>query len=256
MKKNILSLIIAGVASIGFASAQISVDWSVDEIIKPTQLNSSQSGTAVPMEIALKNNGTDTVLAGDSIFFSMGVAINTTLYIFYPSSNLTTVAFGYKVLKRMNPGDTMHFIGQVNSQLNIYPSANVNFIFTSIVLNRARGLGYEQTATGANNTKTAAMVWFNQQGWGVGTKDATKEPEITLYPNTNSGIFEIQIPVVSTVEPTHVSIYSLTGVKVKSFDVAAGESSYRADCTDLSAGTYIVRSSNGHFESSSKVVIQ
>lgn len=256
MKKHILTFFMVALSAASFATAQINIDWSVDAVIKPTQLNSTQSGTAVPIEVVLKNNGPDSALIGDSIFFSVGVAINSTLLIYYPSANLSSLAFGYTLQKNLKSGDTMHFVGQVNSTYNVYPSTNANFIFTSILLNRARGLGNEQTATLTNNSKTVQVVWYNIQGWPVSVKENNITSLASIYPNTNSGKFSISLSAANVNETTQVDIYSLVGVKVKSFTMAKGETELQADCSELSTGTYIVKTLNGQLESSNKVVIQ
>ena len=50
--------------------AQRSVDWSVAEIVSPTELNSDvQTGTALDVTLALENLGADEALEGDTILY-------------------------------------------------------------------------------------------------------------------------------------------------------------------------------------------
>src|SRR5688572_26111635 len=112
MKKVLLLTAFSAFAVFSFG--QVALDWSVDQIIKPTQINSTSGGTAVPMEVVLKNLGTDSAKIGDSVFFSMNVSVSSTPVIYYPTSNPGVTAYFMKLTKNLGTGDTIHFVASVN----------------------------------------------------------------------------------------------------------------------------------------------
>ena len=95
MKKILLTLAIALTAT--FAYSQRTIDWSVDEIISPTNITHAQ---AIAVHIVCKNNGTDTAIVGDSIYSR--VFINNGQLVSQWQVKLLTADLA--------PGDTVHHV--------------------------------------------------------------------------------------------------------------------------------------------------
>jgi hypothetical protein len=72
MKKIFTLLALSALAINGFA--QRTIDLSLQEIVKPTELQTALDGSALSTEfvgeLIVKNNGTDSIKTGDSIFFN------------------------------------------------------------------------------------------------------------------------------------------------------------------------------------------
>ena len=168
MKKLLLSIGCALIANFGFA--QRTIDWSVEQIVAPTQLNSTAGGTSITYDVVLKNNGTGTVNLGDTVGFQLSISQGATVIVAVPNG----AVYVRPVKKQMLPGDTMHLTGTINLTLRPSLSANVTFKCLSVLINRLSGnagIGTETSLT--NNSKTLDMVWYCPQGWGCWCKYCT-----------------------------------------------------------------------------------
>lgn len=251
MNKTLLTLCALFTGSAAFA--QVSIDWSTDQIIEPTQITSTASpvSSTVNYHFVCKNNGTNDALIGDTLIFQVGI-LTTSNQVVIVAPTVST--FYYRVLsKKMSTGDTVHVKGTFT--FGLYPnlSANVKVRIISHIIKTSRGLTFE-SSTIANNTKETTITWFNPQGWGVGTSELTSDNNTSVYPNQNQGTFALQLPIVSA-EPVTVKMYSLDSREVKSFDFPAGSSKMDIEASDLAAGTYILESVTAGFRQSDKVQI-
>ena len=134
MKKLFTIALVALISTTAYA--QRSIDWSVDEVISPTELNSDfSSGTAIPLSIVLKNNGPDMAKIGDTVLYQM--LITTTgnqIILGYPAAN--TTQFAFRILtKDMAKDDTLQIVQNLTSNLYFSQSTNVKYFITSILRN-------------------------------------------------------------------------------------------------------------------------
>ena len=90
-----------------FTFAQRNIDWSVEELIKPTELNSTATGTDLSVEMVLKNNGSDTVNIGDSAFYRIYATPTTANQLLFAAPNATSFYFK-AISKQMVTGDKMN----------------------------------------------------------------------------------------------------------------------------------------------------
>lgn len=249
MKKLLLSAI--ALASATFATAQISIDWSVDQIELPTNISSSTSGTTVSYKVILKNLGTDSVLVGDTLLYQV-VMLNAANQVIVAVPN---GSFSYKLMNRkVLPNDTIQLLGGFN--INGYPTASVDIKFRviSYVINRQRGLALEGTSSNTNNTKEKSMIWFNPQGWPVSVNTPVANAA-SVYPNIAGSTINVSLPVVSTVENTIITITDFSGKLVKTVIVPSGENKISIDTEGMSNGSYIISTNSSIFQHSSVVVI-
>jgi len=254
MKKHLLTLLtIAGFSSLSYG--QVSVDWSVDQILTPTSINSAIAGTQVPLDVVLKNNGTDSCKIGDSVYLSFYVAVGATAYIYWPTSNLTQVGFIKKLTKNLKSGDTIHFTNTFTSGIGVYPSQSATIRVTSIILNRPRGLGYESTSSAVNNSKSNTITWYNIQGWPVSVKN-TVTSSASIAPTVVSESFTTTLNVQNVNTATTIQLFDLTGREVMKSNFAAGVSTFSLSAEKLTNGTYIAKIVNGDLVSSTKIVVQ
>lgn len=248
MKKILLTLTLAFTAGIAFS--QRSVDWSVESILQPTQLNSNASNqTPFAFEVVLKNNGADVVDPGDTITYQFKfVAGTTTFYV--PNG----AVYIYIMNKTLNSGDTMHLRGSFT--LNVYAPSSLNLTLsvTSFVLNRRAvdGVVLETTNT-ANNTGSANMVWYNEKGWGVNVQDLTAD-QLFIAPNPAAETVKISPSILSSSDNMQVSITDMTGRVV--YEETSAATSLDVNTSEFTSGMYIVTVKSGNLVSSSKLMIR
>jgi hypothetical protein len=256
MKKLLtLALMASAVLFAGQAMAQRSIDWSVDEIVSPTELNSTPQGTSFTIDLALKNNGTDTAEVGDTVLYQIIVATTSNQYIMgYPGG---TTNFALRILdKQILPGDTMHVTQSLTSSLLANFSLNVNFIATSWLWNRGsvNPITAETAPGNANNIKSEQIVWFNQQGWAVST-DEVSENNVHVSPNPVADQLNLKLDVIDTESDLTVDIVDITGKVVYTENLTEGFREYTVNTSDLTNGVYFVRITNGDQISSAKIVV-
>jgi hypothetical protein len=253
MKKIILSFVFSVFAIAAYS--QKTVDWSIDQVIAPTQINSSATGTKITYDVVLKNLGPDSVKTGDTLWFLYGITTTTgTAVILAPGPNLSTY-FTRPMTKNMKTGDTMHLVGSGQSSLNIYPSANMKFFMYSHVTNRPRGVKFEGSSSNANNQKITDCIWYNIQGWPVSAKTPSTT-NASIFPNVANNSVTLTLPIVNQMQPVNIAMYDLMGKLVQTNSLEAAASSYNVSTTNLPNGTYVVQVSNGDLKSTVKLIVQ
>lgn len=251
MKKYLLLSAVALAA--GAVSAQ-TIDWSVSEVIKPTEVRSDFTPkSTVDYEIVLKNLGTDSAKMGDTLLYQM--ALTTTanqLIVAAPNST----SFYFAVLKKnVKVNDTVMLKGSFTFGSYPYLSMNVKFIAVAHCINRSRGLNFEGSSTLPNNTKSVDAVWFNPQGWYVSTDNAGAEIN-KVYPTVVKNELTLNTSLFEKESKISVNIFDLTGRLVSSQEFVSGQTSYSINTSDLTNGNYIVKVMNGSRATAQKIIVQ
>ena len=207
MRKYVL-FTLAFAAMAMFANAARTIDWSTESFTAPDSIRSTSTSTLFNIGVVMKNNGTDTVMAGDTLLFQFAVSTITPAQtiLVYPSS--TTLALRV-VNKTYAPGDTMMLSLSLTANLKIINSTNVRITLISHIVNRP-DVGFEGASTISNNTKTKDVPWYNEHGWSVGMK-AAEAYTTTVYPNPVSDVLNID---VNNTSDKVVTLYDLAGRKV------------------------------------------
>lgn len=251
MKKFLL--LTAAALCTGLASAQ-TIDWSVDQVLKPTDVKSDFTpSSTVNYDVVLKNLGTDSAKAGDTVFYQL-VLTTTSNQLIVAAPNSTS--FYFMVLKKsIKMNDTMHLTGSFNFGAYPYVSLDVKFTALSYLVNRGRGVSLEGSSTTANNSKSANIVWYNPQGWAVSTKDASTEIN-KVYPSVVKNELTLTTSLFEKEGKIAVNIFDLSGRLVSAQEFVSGQPSYNINTTALSNGSYIVKVANGARVSSQKIIVQ
>lgn len=232
-----------------FAMAQVTVDWSVESIDKPTELNStSGTGTALDGTFILKNNGPDAVIIGDTLLYQIVVynASNNQVMVAAPNGGF----FFVLVKKIYNSGDTMQLKVKHTATVNVYPSVDVKYEVRSFVTNNARGLKLENA--GASNILQKAMVWYNIQKWPVSTTTIGFNTA-TITPSVFHNELNVVLNKIMLNETALVNIYDMQGKLVSSNNLST-EASTRINTESLSNGMYILKVVQGSDVYTTKVV--
>jgi hypothetical protein len=257
MKKS-LTLLLAFMTLGLLGQAQRQIDWSTESIEEPSELRSTSTGTAIPVFAVLKNNGTDTVKAGDSLFRQVLVLTTSNgVLIGYPSNNPNQ--FNIQVMDRtVAPGDTMHMrIPGLRTTAIVNSSADVKLRVTTLMLNRGAvdPIAGEDQAGLTNNFAEKNMVWFNQQGWGVSVEEVALDDIIKISPNPATTEVNLKwlIGTPASVK-AKVQIYDLAG-KLVVDQTMEGIGTESIDVSSLKQGVYMVRVTNGDFTTTKKLQI-
>jgi hypothetical protein len=251
-KKLLFTALVFGLINQAFSVGR-SIDWSVDQIIKPaTSLSSNTStGTKIDFNFILKNNGPDSAKIGDTILYQMAFLSGSTPIYAFPNAGYYFVL----LKKNMGNGDTLQIKGAI--QFGVYPnsSASLNFGVLSHIVNRANGLTFEGAGTIANNQKTTPFIWYNPQGWPVAVANfSVEKPKI--YPTVANEVIHVNLPVTTIGKTTVIRIYSVIGNLISEKIVPEGESTCNISTNGISNGSYIVSVDTGGQVTSTRVIIQ
>ena len=248
MKKLLLTIGCAVIANLGFA--QRTIDWSVEQIIAPTALNSTAGGTSINYDIVLKNNGTGTVNIGDTVGFQLVISQGATILQALPNG----AVYIRPVSKTMQANDTMHLTGTMNLSVRPTLSQNVTFKCYSIIFNRMAGnagIGTETSQT--NNSKTLDIVWYCPQGWGVGLS-ATQVGQFSVYPNPAKDMIRIQNQFIDASASSEISIIDMTGKTV--YTETTENTELNINTSNFNKGLYMITVKNGALTSTQTISIQ
>lgn len=256
MKKALLTLALALSTSLIFA--QRSVDWSVEEILLPTELRSGNQTTPlrVNYKIVCKNNSTeDPVFASDTLGIQIicidGLTGNTAIWA-YP--NLQAIAIA-PIGKNCDPGDTVHISGSLNVALRVPLSRNIRFLVSVEVFNRKDMFPRELAATLPNNSKTNPMIWYCEQGWGVNVNNTTADL-LNIYPNPTSNQLFIDLGITNVNSNNSISVVDMTGKEVIFENNVNLDGTYEINTSELSKGIYFLKVNNGSSVITKKFVIE
>lgn len=217
MKKTILSfLVIIFCLNI---KAQRNIDWAIIEMIKPIQLISNKNNEA---KVVLKNNGKDTVLIGDTIYFRT---------IVNHSAWLSNWEF-YTIQHIMAPGDTIHHSFILPQFIIEHDQFNV-FTIQSACQNRP-SLNLEGDTTRENNI-VHKRIWFLQ-----------REPIIAVNETFNSLFQVFPNPVVDSINIksdktiSDIQIYDHLGKLVHFSEVNNLSEEIQIDLSQMQYGIYFI----------------
>jgi hypothetical protein len=253
MKKILLTLVsVIFITGLSVAQTTRTIDWSTETILYPDSLKSTPSnGTPINVDVVMKNNGSSSALAGDSIWFQFAITIisNSQTILLYPGPNSST--FGLKILTRtVAPNDTVHLTLNLTANLKFLQSANVRFAFIAHVLNRP-DLGFESGAGLTNNQKSKDVVWFNEQGWAVGIAGVLANTT-KVYPNPVKDVLNID---VNYGLPKVLNIFDITGRKVE--DIMFEEKNTTVNVSNYPRGFYFyeIKTVEGEMIKSGKIQV-
>ncbi len=230
-----------------FATAQVTVDWSVQDISQPDELNSTSTGTALDATIVLKNLGPDSVLAGDTLLYQIIIrrTSDNAVLIAAPNGSLYFTIIKKKLLS----GDTMQLKVQLLAGLKAYPSIAVKYQVVSYVTNNARGLKLENTA---NNLYSKDMVWYNEQHWPLNTSSISMG-DASVTPSVFKNELNVVVNKIVVGQTAILNIYNMQGTLVKT-EVLNSDASNRINTEAMSNGVYILKVIQGSDVYTSKVV--
>ena len=237
--------------------AQRSVDWSVAEIVSPTELNSDvQTGTAVDVTLALENLGADEALEGDTIlyqFFATDLSGNP---LFWAPNAQNPNSFFIEVLsKNLGVNDTIHINRSVSLSIYVTSSVNILFAARSFIQNRA-SLSPEDTSTISNNLVVNQITWYNPQRWGVNINEIENNQLFNLYPVPAKDYIFIDPILRSTNQNLGVTLFDLTGRRIKHQSFTGKFGPFRFDLEDAQKGIYLLEINQGELRSTKRISIQ
>ncbi len=252
-KVYVLGLFMLAMA--GGAFAQRAIDWSVEEIITPTALNSDTTvGTIFNIEVVLKNNGTGTVETTDTAAYQFVFQLASGQLLFaYPIVNGAAGFTLRPVHKQMAPGDTIHSSWRLTFPRYTFVSTNTLFTCASILINRSAD-SINDAAT-ANNVKTKNLVWWNRQGWGVGVNDINTTDLVNIYPNPASTEVNVSWNIGTVNSNATVRIFDINGRMVAKHMSASSAFEQRLDISALETGMYMVEVTNGDLKTTKKLQV-
>ena len=236
------------------AFAQRTIDWAVDDIITPTQLNSSQTNqTPIAVDAVLKLVSGDSAFAGDTVGYQMVLrATNDQVIIAVPNGTL----YARTLHKDMGVGDTMHLKFSLTLNIGLSNSADIKFQIYSTLVNRANMINTESgTSTLANNTGSKNIVWWNKQGWGVSVADVAITDLVEVYPNPATDEVSIDWMITSGSNDRNVKIYDINGRVVLEASATSDVFTQSLSLEGLESGMYMVEVSNGEYTSTQKLQV-
>lgn len=251
-KVYVLSLFMLVLA--GGAFAQRTIDWAVDEIVEPTQLNSTESGTLFTINATLKIISGDSAFVGDTIGYQMVLRdMGDNVLIAVPNGTIAART----LTKKMGVGDTVQLKFNIPTTLIVNESANVKFQIYSILVNRgANAINSEfGTATNDNNTNTKNIVWWNKQGWGVSVNDVDGLQGVEIFPNPAQNEVKVNWNLSNVDQSSTIRIMDLNGRIVTEVNGTIGAFEKSLDISALEAGLYVVEVSSGDLKTTQKLQV-
>lgn len=247
MKK--LLLIAAVILSASQLFAQRTIDWSTDSIAKPDSLRLTSSGTDLNIEFYMKNIGTDSVLAGDTIIWQFSTT-NTNPRIYYPSSSSFRIVIASRTYA---PGDTMKVsMSGLSLPGTFTTSFSLNIQIVSFVLNTG-SVTPEGSTTTANNAKAKTLIWYNQQGWNVGLANELSKFTSAVYPNPVSDRLFIETNYANA---KNITVTDIAGKVVAT--ISTSEERAELDVHAFNNGVYFydIKTATGEVLKSGKFIVK
>jgi hypothetical protein len=250
-KVYVLSLFLFTMASGAFA--QRTIDWAVDEVTSPTQLNSSQSNqTPIVVNAVMKLVSGDSAFVGDSIGYQLVIRSSSDQVIVA----LPNASVYVRVLQKdMGVGDTVHVNATLTLNAGLTTSNNIKFQVFSILLNRTNVINAEVAPGTANNINSKNIVWWNKQGWGVSVSDVKTVNLVDVYPNPATDEVTLDWNITSGDNLREVTVYDINGRVVLKESVSPNVINQSIDIASLEAGMYMIEVSNGEFTATEKLQI-
>jgi len=244
MKKNLLLTMALGALSLSYG--QVNIDWSVDEISAPTELQTAADGsTELTTNFVLKNNGTDSALIGDTVLYQMIIKTPT-------GQTLVAIPNGsvlfFVLNKDMGVGDTLQRTFSARLTSGATRSFDIKYSVFSSIVNRARGI---TDGTTANNTKEIDIVWKMVGGFGVSVQDIDAG-SINVYPTVADKFVTVDVLVKHVNTKPVVSLFDMQGKEISTSTMVG--SIEKIDVSSLASGVYILKIVNGSEVYSTKIM--
>jgi hypothetical protein len=254
MKKALTLLFLAGLSTTLFA--QKTLDMSLDKITSPTELQSDpQTGTKLPIKLVCKNNGTDDLAIGDTLYWNALLIDIAQSQILVEAPQGASQGNSYlTVLTRAVPsGDTITLGNSLNINLYLSFSRAIRFGASCGAINRASPVVDGNTG---NNSTFVDITWFNTDRNGVSVEKLNYNNNIAVFPNPASTELNVQLLLTQYADVV-VELLDLTGKVILSENVSSSltNNGYTVDVSSIPTGLYIVRVSNGEQVNTSKVSI-
>lgn len=251
--KKVYAIVACLIAGVTMSYAQRNIDWSISEVISPTELNSNeQTGTPIPVHIVLKNNGADAAKIDDTIAFQMVITDpNNTPITAYPS---TSALILYPLKKDVANGDTVHFRLSLSSQIYARNSFNANFLLYAALWNRGATDPITIETDLTNNRSNKSIVWWNTYKNGVGINNYSKGA-LSVFPNPAQSELTIQWPLASLNGETMIRITDLQGRVVLETPSSSLNGVEHLNISALSKGLYQVEVSSGEAKMSTRLQV-
>ena len=233
--------------------AQRNIDWTVTEVIKPTELLSNeQTGTQWPVHIVLKNLGTDDAKVGDTLVYQLVITDpNNTPIVAYPSTSQLLLR---PLTRNVAKDDTIHLVQNLSFQLFTRNSFNVNFVALVYLWNRGTTDPIKMESTLTNNRITAPIVWWNPYKNGVGISELNTSL-LKVYPNPALNNVTVSWPLTSTGANATIAVTDIQGKVVISREMNSFTGAETLDITALKSGMYMVEVSAGDVKMTEKLQI-
>jgi hypothetical protein len=252
MKKT-LTLLLLAITGLTYAQVEVGI-----RSVSPTNLESTASGTQIPLEIVLENNGTGAISAGDTIAYSMLILDPNG----QPGQNLITqypqnAAAGNLVLtlltEEMAAGGTYTIETPLNTTLIARNSFDIIIGITAYHFDRSNP---QVDSDSSNNVSATTGIWYNQYQNGVSVNEVSYNGKIAAYPNPAKDILNVEI-LYANLDNTKVELVDLTGKVVESALVSdlLGQGAIQLNVSDVENGIYILKLTNGEEVSTTKVTV-
>jgi len=234
--------------------AQRSIDWSISEVLKPTELLSNEgSNTKWPVHIVLKNLGPDEAKVGDTLAFQLILTDpNGQPLTAYPS---TTQLLLSPLKRNVAKDDTVHYVIE-NLTTPVYAiiSFNANFVASFYLWNRGTTDPITLETVITNNRLTTTLVWWNSYKNGVGINDLNTSL-LKVYPNPALNNVTISWPLASKGANATITVTDIQGKVVISAEMSNFTGAETLDVASLKAGMYMVEVSTGDVTMTEKLQI-
>ena len=235
------------------SSAQREVDWEVADIVEPDVMRSTTLGTEFSLVAALRNNGPDIVIPGDTLYYQIAI-LNSfdELLVQIPRGWYYTF-----INDTIVPGDTLFFWAGEH-RMNTYPksSTKLKVRFTSEVYNYGSENRMSDDTLLMNNTLTVEKEWLNPEGSQVSISDLGKDRSIDVAPNPASDKINISWLINSSLSNTaRIDIMDMTGRTVLSREVDSRLSSIPLEIEQLELGFYTIHVLTGQLHFTEKLVV-
>lgn len=263
MKKILLTFVLALAANSAFS--QRDIDWSIEEILLPTEVRSTgisdnpANTSAFTYKIVCKNiSDQDTVYATDTLALRvLGIYANQLAFGFPSSTNPNLIGIVGRIGKQVNPNDTVHISGNLSFPIrpnNVSLTLTLNFYSEILNRNPNTGIPREATANLTNNTKTKDVVWKGPQGWGLNINNLTADA-VSIYPNPAKNNVNIHANLVSANEVSIVSVFDMNGKLIFKGNANA-DGMIQLNTADMNSGIYVVNVTTGSTVLTSKLIIE
>ncbi|PCJ64606.1 MAG: hypothetical protein COA58_12780 [Bacteroidetes bacterium] len=251
MKKT-LTLLLVALTSLSFAQ----VDWAINSVKSPTNINSTSSGTSFDIVLECENKGTDTIQPGDSIIFNMLlIDLETSnVWLQYPanaaSGNYSIVIATEQIL----PGATYDITQTgLSTSLIVRDSRNMRMGINTYLFDRSNPIIDDDST---NNSTFRDLIWFNEYGNGVSVNEVKYNGDIAAYPNPANDILNVEI-THTQISGVKLELVDLTGKTVVSHQVEDVFSTiaYQINVSAVENGIYILKVTNGDEILTTKVTV-